>query len=268
MSSNFPATNAGGYEMLMGRWSRQLAEPFLDFAGPAAGPRVIDVGCGTGSLTRVLLARRPQAQIVAVDVSAPFVAHAQATIVDPRATFRVCDATALDSESGSFDEAISLLVLNFVPEYRNAISEMVRVTRPGGRVSAAVWDLEGGQMLSRIVWDTAAALDQEASTLRGKSLSAPLIREGELAAAMRDAGLTDVEAHDILFWMRFTSFEDYWVPFTQKQASLGVYIGGLDETRKSKLKDAVYAAYCAGRSDGARTYAAVARAAKGIVPQS
>ena len=117
MSSNFPATNAGGYEMLMGRWSRQLAEPFLDFAGPAAGPRVIDVGCGTGSLTRVLLARRPQAQIVAVDVSAPFVAHAQAKLIHKKLDMIIANQVGHNQGFEQDDNAVIVLVKNQQHEF-------------------------------------------------------------------------------------------------------------------------------------------------------
>src|SRR5687767_7950377 len=67
MSSNFTATNAEGYELLMGRWSRHLAEPCLDFVGLPASGRVLDVGCGTASLTRAI-AKRMEGEVVGVDI--------------------------------------------------------------------------------------------------------------------------------------------------------------------------------------------------------
>ena len=54
--SDFNARDAAAYEQVMGRWSRRLAPLFIDFAGVGEGERLIDVGCGTGSLAFALLA--------------------------------------------------------------------------------------------------------------------------------------------------------------------------------------------------------------------
>src|SRR4051794_10175212 len=148
MGSNFVANDAEGYELVMGRWSRKLPEPFLAFAGLEGAKRVLDVGCGTGSLTRAIAARHA-AEVVGVDIAPPFVDHASARNSDPRVRFEVQDASELSFASGSFDAALSILVLNFIPEYRSAAAGMVRVTRSGGLVGAACWSLEGGSVMMR-----------------------------------------------------------------------------------------------------------------------
>ena len=77
MASTFNVNRAEGYDQLMGRWSRRLALPFIDFAGVNADERVIDVGCGTGSLTFALLEAADIAEIEAVDLSPLFVEEAK-----------------------------------------------------------------------------------------------------------------------------------------------------------------------------------------------
>jgi SAM-dependent methyltransferase len=265
MGSNFVANDAEGYELVMGRWSRELAEPFLAFAGIEGESRVLDVGCGTGSLTRAIAARHA-AEVVGVDIAPPFVEHARARNRDPRVSFEVEDASELSFASGAFDAALSILVLNFIPEYRAAAAGMVRVTRPGGLVAAACWSLEGGSVMMRTFWDTAAGLDPAAAEARGRSFSSPLTRAGELADLFRGLGLHEVEETALTIWMRFASFEDYWTPFTRGQGTLGAYVDGLDDRRRERLRTALRETYCAGRADGPRAFAAIAHAAKGRVP--
>lgn len=267
MSSRFPATNAAGYEHQMGRWSRLLAPMLLDYAGLRPGSHVLDLGCGTGSLTRAVLDRIGDAgRVVGVDISAPFVEHARANIDDERASFRVADATALSFASGEFDASVSLLVLNFIPNARSAVAEMLRVTRSGGTVCAATWDVGGGLMLTRMFYDTAAALDPEASAVRGRGQSALLTHEGELGAVFREAGARDVEETDLVMRMRFTGFNDYYSSFLTGQSPPGAYLVGLDEERRERLRAALFDAYCGGRDDGPRSFVAVAHAVRARAP--
>jgi ubiquinone/menaquinone biosynthesis C-methylase UbiE len=73
MSSSFTVHDAAGYDQIMGRWSRKLAPLFIDFAGLAKGEKVLDVGCGTGSLTFALAGSRDPDEIAAIDFSPVFV---------------------------------------------------------------------------------------------------------------------------------------------------------------------------------------------------
>ena len=129
-STGYPAADALGYERLMGRWSRLLAEPFLDFTGCGDREQVLDVGCGTGSLTRALAARTRGGELIGIDLSAAYVEYAQEHIDDVRCGFRVSDATDLAFADARFDRVLSLLVLPFVPRWQTALAQMRRVAKP------------------------------------------------------------------------------------------------------------------------------------------
>src|SRR5512142_1187016 len=133
-------SNAQAYEYYMGRWSRVLAEKFLDFVGIRDGERVLDIGCGTGALARSLAARTLRSEIVGVDPIVPFVDYARAHASDPRMQFDVGDALNLSYPATAFDACLSLLVIMFIRDPGSALTEMRRVTRPGGIVAACVWD--------------------------------------------------------------------------------------------------------------------------------
>jgi SAM-dependent methyltransferase len=268
MPSRYTATDPEAYQRLMGRWSGLLAEMLIDFAGLDAGDRVLDVGCGTGSLALALAARPEPAAITGIDISAPYIAHASARATDPRLNFVVGDAAALDLPSGSFDRALSQLALNFMPDPQRAIAGMRRVTRPGGAVAAAVWDLPGGLIYQRVFWDTAAALDPAADAARARHYSAPLTGPGELAAAFRAAGLRDVADTSLTIRLEYGDFADYWTPIENAQGPVGDYVKSLPTERLDELRMAVRRAYLAGRPDGLRSMAATAWAARGVVPNS
>ena len=266
MTSSFNVQSAGGYERLMGRWSRKLAIPFLDFAGVKDGERVLDVGCGTGSLTFAIPDAANVAAITAIDFSPVFVAEAIRRNSDPRITISQGDAAALTFPNGAFDRALSLLVLHFVPEAGKAIAEMKRVVRPGGVVAATVWDHYGGLSSMRMMWDTVAMLDENAMRMRSQYSFQPMMAPNEMRDAFVAQGLSDVEQTSLTIRMDYESFDDYWAPIAAGEGPLGKYVGGLDAAARAKVDAAVRAAYEAGRADGPRSFAAVAWACKGVVP--
>ena len=153
VSSTFKASDGDGYELQMGRWSRRLATPFIDFVGTADGEDVLDVGCGTGSLSFALTQRCRVKRLRGVDFSPVYVDHATRHNHDPNIAFQVGDACALDFPDHSFDRVLSLLMLHFVPNAEQAIAEMRRVARPvvqpavaqdGAGGSCQVWCYNGG----------------------------------------------------------------------------------------------------------------------------
>jgi SAM-dependent methyltransferase len=263
MRSTYTATDAAAYERLMGRWSPGLAALFIAFAGVADGDRILDVGCGTGSLALALATRGEPAEILGLDIAEPYIAYAATRSGDPRLAFRVGNAVALDLPDGYFDRCFSLLALNFVPQPIEAVREMRRVTRPGGTIAAAVWDFAGGLTYQRLFWDTAAARDPIAAAARARHYASPLTWEGELAVAFAAAGARDIEATSLTMRMVYADFADYWEPIAQAQGPVGDYVKALDPAALAALAGAVEAAYHAGRPDGPRSMTATAWAAKG-----
>ena len=265
-SSTFAAHDAAGYELQMGRWSRRLALPFIDFTGIGDAGRVLDVGCGTGNLS-LALARSPKVDgVTGIDVSATYVEHARALSLDSRLEFIVGDACQLPFPDGSFDNSLSMLVLQFVPRADAALREMRRVTRSGGTVAAATWDSRGGLVFLRVIVDTAAVVDPDADRLRAKLLSQPLTRPGDLHRCWVDAGLLDVIQDMLTVRMDFESFADFWAPCEGRDGPLAAYLGQLSTDRRARLRALVRQAYLDGDNDGPRSYAATAWVVKGTVP--
>jgi len=265
-SSTFVAADGDGYELLMGRWSRRLAEEFLDFTGAEDAERVLDVGCGTGNLAFALASRVRVKELIGIDFSPVYVNYARSRNQDPLLGFREGDACSLAFPDSAFDRVLSLLALHFIPRVDLAVAEMRRVARPGGVVGAAVWDSRGGVVPGRMFWDTAAALFPSANEERARQFTRPMTRPGELARAFRSAGLTDVVEKSLVTRMDFGSFEDLWGPYEGRDGTVAAYLATLQEADKRRLREAVERAYLDGEREGPRSYAALAWAVKGIVP--
>jgi ubiquinone/menaquinone biosynthesis C-methylase UbiE len=265
MTSSFNVHDAAGYEQLMGRWSQKLAPLFIDFAGLADGERILDVGCGTGSLTFALAGSAGLAEIAAIDYSPVFVEEASRRNTDPRVKIQQADACALPFGDASFDRALALLVLHFVPETEKAVAEMRRVVRPGGTVAAVVWDHLGGMPGMRMMVDTVAALSEGGRQLRSRYLFQPMMQPGEMKRTFVDQGLVDVEEAELMIRMNYKNFDDYWTPIAAGEGPLGKYVATLDAAERARTDAAVRDAFEGGRPDGPRSFANVAWAVRGIV---
>jgi SAM-dependent methyltransferase len=210
------------YEPYVGRWSRLVAREFVAWLGVAGGAAWLDVGCGTGALSQTVLEAADPAAVVGVDPSLGFLAHARARL-GGRVRLAVADARRLPLADARIDAAVSGLVLNFVPDPAAAVAEMARVTRPGGRVAAYVWDYAGRMELIRRLWEVAAALDAAAAELdEGRRFR--LCRPEPLARLLRDAGLIEVAGRPIEVPTSFRDFDDYWTPFLGGQGPAPSYL--------------------------------------------
>jgi SAM-dependent methyltransferase len=265
MPSIYKANDPAVYEQSMGRWSRRLARAFLDFAAIGSPKTVLDVGCGTGSLTFAVAASTPQATVTGLDYSQAYLDFAASRASgDQRLSFEQGDAAALRFDDQAFDATLSLLVLNFVPEADRAARELVRVTKSGGVVAASVWDFRGGLTFMRVFADTAAALDPDGDAFRAKLFSSPFTGPGEFAAAWAEMGLREVEQTALTIRMEFTSFSDYWEPWLGGQGTVGAYATALTDEKRTLIEQHLRRAYLSGSDDGPRSFAATAWAVRGI----
>jgi ubiquinone/menaquinone biosynthesis C-methylase UbiE len=154
------------YERFMGRWSRLVAPRLVDSTGLPERGRMLDVGSGTGSLTFSIAEANGSRQVMGIDRSKEYVAYAISRNPFPdRAGFETGDAQQLRFADASFDASLSLLVFNFIPDPKTALLELRRVTKPGGKISAAVWDYGAGMRMLRTFWDAAVHLDPDAERL-------------------------------------------------------------------------------------------------------
>ena len=262
MSSLFSAARA--YEPFMGRWSRALALLLVRFAGVRDGETVLDVGSGTGAVAAAVASEAPAARMTGIDPAAAYVAYAEANRPNERTRFEVGDAQQMRFDDATFDRTLSLLVINFIPNRQKAVSEMKRVTRRGGTIAAAVWDYSAGMEMLRAFWDVAIALHPEGDTKDERHMA--LGGRGELAALWRSQGLRDVVEETLTIETRFSSFDDYWGPFTQKQGPAGAYVAGLPAAAREELRRQLRQRLLGAGPDRPFSLNASAWAVRGIVP--
>jgi trans-aconitate methyltransferase len=227
--------SAGPYERYVGRWSRKVARDFLAWISMPVGAAWADVGCGTGALVECILAQCEPKSIAGVDKADGFVAAARQNITDSRVTFETADATALPWNANTFDATVSGLVLNFVPDHKAMANEMARVTRPGGKVAAYVWDYGHGMEMMRHFWDAAIAISPNDSKL-DQAERFPICQPEPLQKLFRDVGLRSVSSRSIEVPTVFQNFDDYWSPFLGKQGAAPTYLASLDETTCEKIR--------------------------------
>jgi SAM-dependent methyltransferase len=228
---------AESYDRFMGRYSGSLAAEFAAFAGVEPGMRVLDVGCGPGALSAALVELVRAGNVVGVDPSEPFAEACRARL---GIEVETADAERLPFPDGGFDAALAQLVVNFMQDAQAGVREMARVTRPGGIVAACLWDYGGGMQMLRMFWDAAVELDPERGG-RADEAGMRYMREGELAALWRAAGLGDVRDGAIHATASYADFDDLWEPFTLGVGPAGAFVASLDAESRARLREALRA---------------------------
>jgi SAM-dependent methyltransferase len=225
------AIGADAYDRFMGRYSTPLAPVFAEFAAVINGWRVLDVGCGPGALTAELVGRLGPAAVSAVDPSDAFVKAARERSYPVEV--RQATAEQLPFEDRAFDATLAQLVVHFMNDPVVGLREMARVTRERGVVAACVWDHDGGGGPLSLFWDAAHEVDPD---VVGEARLAGA-REGHLAQLFREAGLHAIEDAALSITVEHLTFEDWWEPYTLGVGPAGVYVAGLDVTRRDQLRE-------------------------------
>jgi SAM-dependent methyltransferase len=222
---------ADAYNRFMGRYSGPLSSDFADWAGVRAGERALDVGCGPGALTRVLVDRLGVDEVSAVDPSPPFVTAVRQLF--PTLDVQLAVAERLPYPDDLFDHALAQLVVHFMTDPVGGLQEMARVVRPGGIVSACVWDFAGERGPISVLWRAARELDPEVVD----ESDLPGARPGDLERLCHAAGLVRVESGALEVVVHHEGFEQWWEPFTLGVGPSGAYVTGLTQEHRSALHD-------------------------------
>jgi SAM-dependent methyltransferase len=222
-------TQPAAYDQFMGRWSAGLTPSFLRFADLRDGQHVLDVGCGTGSLSRAVVSLGPTTKVTALDPAPEYVAFARQAVPSRRAQFEIGTAEALPFPDRSFVAALALLVLQEFADPRMAICEMARVTRAGGIVAACQWDFDHGLPMFSLLWQAAEAVAPEVVAKHRKDQShSPRSSLAELDTLWQRCGLSHVTTATLELSMHYTSFEDYWEPFLSGATPTSAFAASLN----------------------------------------
>jgi ubiquinone/menaquinone biosynthesis C-methylase UbiE len=228
--------DGASYERMMGVWSRLAGQIFLDWLAPPTGLRWIDVGCGNGAFTELLVERCAPIDVQGIDPSEGQLVFARTRPTARLAKFRQGDAMALPFPADSFDAAVMALVLVFVPDPAKGVEEMVRVVGPGGTVATYMWDMLGGGF----------PLDPVHLEMRAMGLAPPRPSRMDASTmpALRDlwtgAALEAVETREISVQRTFASFDEFW-KITLEAPSIAPIIATMESADADGLKGRVRA---------------------------
>jgi SAM-dependent methyltransferase len=248
---------ADDYERYMGPWSRALGERFLAWLAAPSQADWLDVGCGTGAFSELILQRGGPRSLTGIDPSPEQITYVQRRLRGHR--FQVGDAAAIPLDRDTVDVVASALVLHFIPDRAAAFAEMARVLRSGGQVAGYTWKRTATEDFAAY-----APILRAAERLGSESLHSPVIPEGTLdgmCASLRAAGFVDVEATEIVATRTFETFDDYWTVQTLPFSASGKTVAKLDDRQRARLQHLLRETLVA--PDGTITYAAIAIAGKG-----
>ena len=252
--------DGAAYERMMGVWSHLVGEIFLEWLAPRPGLKWIDVGCGNGAFTELVVEKCAPAEVRGIDPSDGQIAYARTRPGVSMAQFQKGDAMALPFVDRKFDAAIMALVIFFVPEPVKGVAELARVVASGGMVAAYAWDMLGGGFpLEPLLCEMRA---MGLSTLRPPSIDASRIEA--MQELWAGAGLHGVETTQITVQRTFADFDDFWNSALLSQ-STGATVAAMTAEDAASLRAKVRARLPADAA-GRISYEARANAVKGRKP--
>lgn len=198
--------DGAAYERYMGKWSQRVGDAFIDWLAPPPGLRWLDVGCGNGAFTEMLVARCAPALVQGIDPSEQQLSYARTRALLREAQFLPADAMALPFPDDSFDAAIMPLVIFFVPDPAQGVAQMARVVTAGGTVAAYAWDMEGGGFPYELLRSEMRALGFEVPTPPSPDASGL----EALTTLWAGAGLQSIATRAITVQRTYADFDDYW----------------------------------------------------------
>jgi ubiquinone/menaquinone biosynthesis C-methylase UbiE len=234
-------TSGSHYDRWMGRWSRLLAQEFLQWLDLPAGLRWLDVCCGSGIITEAIEDRNAPTSIVGIDASPEQINFARDHRTHLNVTFQTGDAISLPFPDATFDAVVCGLGLNYVPNPVGALKEFCRVTSPGGTIAVYLWDYAQGARFLREFWDAAIAVDHEAATF-DQARRFPMCNPESLQSLFEQAGLKQTSHHALEVVTHFPSFEDYWEPLLTGQGSAPNYLATRDQQIQTAIRERLRAA--------------------------
>jgi len=244
---------------MMGRWSRLAGEVFLDWLAPQTGLRWLDVGCGNGAFTELLIERCAPSNVMGIDPSEGQLAYARTRLAAGPVSFRQCDAQTLPFADDEFDAATMALVINLFPDPAKAVAEIARVVRPGGQVATYMWDIMGGGFTMEPIREALGEL----------GVSTPMYgAEGTRPEKMSDlwenAGLDGIVVRRIDVQLTYASFDDFWRANTGTPNTIFKAIAALSPAEVKQLRARLLVRLPTDQY-GRFSYGAHANAVKGTV---
>jgi hypothetical protein len=162
---------------------------------------------------------------------------------------------------------VSTLAIDVVPEPEKVAAEMRRITRPGGIVACGTFDFWGGTSALQLVLDTGATIDDGLRAIRDYLRSRPLIWRNGQAQLWQKIGLIEVAEVPIVISFDYQTFDDYWTSYATGPSRAAQRLQEMPVEKRDEIRRLVRFGYLAGMPDGPRSFAAIVRSVKGVVPR-
>lgn len=259
MADPIQFTDGAGYERYMGKWSQLAGKAFLDWLAAPTGWRWLDVGCGNGAFTEMIVGQCAPESVHGIDPSDAQLCFARSRPQTRGVEFRQGSAMALPYGDRAFDAAVMPLVIVFLPDPAKGVREMSRVVRSGGGVAAYMWGQADGGFPYHTLQAEMAALGAEVLT----PPSPEAARVDTMEELWTAAGLRDISTHQVTVERTFTDFDEYLTTI-RSSPSLGRALAAMSATDVARLEERLRRLLSAD-AEGRITYSARANCVKGWV---